>query len=159
MVRIGITGHRGFGNVTSNLVSKALRQTLLPYDPTDLVGVSCIADGADSLFAEAVLDHGGVIEVIIPATQYRDHLPAEHHSRYDHLLSQAKTTHRLDFDESTSEAHMAASELMISIIDELVAVWDGQPARGYGGTADVVHEARTRGVPVQAIWPVGATRD
>jgi hypothetical protein len=41
----------------------------------------------------------------------------------------------------------------------LVAVWDGQPARGLGGTADVVVAyARERGVLVQVIWPEGATR-
>jgi len=33
---------------------------------------------------------------------------------------------------------MAASAYMIDHADELWAVWDGQPARGYGGTADVV---------------------
>ncbi|MFF4619567.1 hypothetical protein [Nonomuraea jabiensis] len=43
--------------------------------------------------------------------------------------------------------------------DLLFAVWDGQPARGYGGTADVVAEARRRGVPVRVIWPEGARRD
>ena len=67
--------------------------------------------------------------------------------------------HRLDFTESTSESHMAASELMISMVDELFAVWDQQPARGYGGTADVVAHARARGRPVRVIWPAGATRD
>ena len=41
----------------------------------------------------------------------------------------------------------------------LVAVWDGQPARGLGGTADVVAYARQRGVPMEVIWPQGATRD
>jgi len=30
---------------------------------------------------------------------------------------------------------MAASELMLQHADQLWAVWDGQPARGYGGTA------------------------
>ena len=41
----------------------------------------------------------------------------------------------------------------------LVAVWDGQPSRGLGGTADVVAYARERGVPVEVIWPEGASRD
>ena len=31
---------------------------------------------------------------------------------------------------------MAASKLMIDESDELYAVWDGNPARAYGGTAD-----------------------
>jgi hypothetical protein len=38
-------------------------------------------------------------------------------------------------------------------------VWDGQPARGYGGTADVVAYAKRTGVPYSVIWPEGATRD
>lgn len=50
-----------------------------------------------------------------------------------------------------------ASELMISMASELLAVWDGQPARGYGGTADVVAHARDRGV--RRVWPEGAIRD
>ena len=48
---------------------------------------------------------------------------------------------------------------MLAKADRLFAVWDGQPARGYGGTADVVAEARARGIPVTVIWPEGATRD
>jgi hypothetical protein len=59
----------------------------------------------------------------------------------------------------TSESHMAASKLMIDAADELYAVWDGKPARGYGGTADVVAYARERGIPVRVIWPDGAQRD
>lgn len=31
--------------------------------------------------------------------------------------------------------------------DELFAVWDGEPARAYGGTADVVAYARQYGTP------------
>jgi len=54
---------------------------------------------------------------------------------------------------------MAASELMISRVSELFAVWDQQPARGYTGTADVVAHARERGLPVRIIWPDDATRD
>ncbi|MGW5646007.1 hypothetical protein ACWEV3_27990 [Saccharopolyspora sp. NPDC003752] len=41
----------------------------------------------------------------------------------------------------------------------MLAVWDGQPARGFGGTADVVDSARKRGVDVTVIWPDGARRD
>ena len=54
--------------------------------------------------------------------------------------------------------HMAASNLMVDEADELYAVWDGKPARGYGGTADVVAYARGRGTPVRVVWPDGAER-
>ncbi len=54
---------------------------------------------------------------------------------------------------------MGASKLMIDEAGELYAVWDGKPARGCGGTADVAAYARERGTPVQVIWPAGAARD
>jgi hypothetical protein len=38
-------------------------------------------------------------------------------------------------------------------------VWDGKPARGIGGTADIVSYARQKGVPVAVLWPEGAARE
>jgi hypothetical protein len=48
---------------------------------------------------------------------------------------------------------------MLDMIDQLIAVWDGQPARGHGGTADVVNEAHQHQLPVTVLWPHGASRD
>jgi len=53
---------------------------------------------------------------------------------------------------------MAASRLMVDAADELFAVWDGQPARGHGGTADVVAYARERGKPVTSSGQPGPAR-
>jgi hypothetical protein len=158
MMFIGITGHRGLPPHSAQLVDTALREALAEYGDR-LIGVTALADGADQLFARAVLDQGGQIEVIVPATRYRDGLPPESHAEYDDLIGHAVTVHQLDFTESTSEAYMAASELMISMVSELFAVWDHQPARGYGGTADVVTHARNHGRKVRVIWPEGAARD
>lgn len=159
MVRIGITGHRGLPQPTADLVDAALRAEIAKYPADDLVGVSCIADGADSLFAQAILDHGGQLEVIVPASEYRADLPADHHPSYDRLLAAATAVHCLPNRESTSEAHMAASERMLDIVDHLIAVWDSQPARGHGGTADVVNQAVRRDVKITVVWPERATRD
>jgi hypothetical protein len=54
---------------------------------------------------------------------------------------------------------MEVSSAMLDQGERLFAVWDGKPARGYGGTADVVAEARHWGIPVTVIWPDGASRD
>lgn len=159
MARVAISGHRGLGPSTEALVTAGLRGTLERYPPNELTGLSCIADGADTLFAIIVLSLGGRLEVVVPADRYRDGLPADHHPIYDKFLDAASAVHRLPFRESTSESHMAASERMLDLADELVAVWDGQPARGHGGTADVVAAARQRGLPVTVVWPDGATRD
>lgn len=160
MSRIAISGHRGLSPDVARLVDKAIRKHLATHAIDEpLVGLSCLADGADQIFARAVLDLGGQLEVVIPAEQYRDRLPQEAHADYDELFAQASAVHRMDAVESTSTAHQGASVEMLNRSDQLVAVWDGQPARSYGGTADVVAAARELGLPVTVIWPEGATRD
>ncbi|MGP3917598.1 hypothetical protein [Nonomuraea sp. 10N515B] len=158
MVRIAVSGHRGLPEEAAVLIDRVIREALAEYLP-DISGLSCLADGADQIFARVLLDLGGALEVLIPAKEYRDGLPSECHATYDELLGRAVRVLRLDFVESTSESHMAASARMLDDADVLFAVWDGQPARGYGGTADVVAEARRREVPVRVIWPEGARRD
>jgi hypothetical protein len=143
---------------TTRLVGNTVRAALAGQ-AADVIGLSLLADGADQIVASALLDLGGRIEAIIPAARYREGLPVGAWPEYDRLLARAVKVHRLDFTDSTSEAHMAASELMLRQADELWAVWDGKPARGYGGTADVVACARDSGIPVQVIWPAGARRD
>jgi hypothetical protein len=158
-MRIAITGHRGLPAATGRLINQDIRKQLADYRNGDLVGISNLADGADQLFAQAVVDAGGQLEVIIPAAQYRAGLPESAHAAYDALLARAAKVDRLDRIESNEDAHMEASQVMLTRADHLFAVWDGKAARGYGGTADVVAEARKRNVPVTVIWPEGASRD
>ncbi|WTW95374.1 hypothetical protein OG216_19220 [Streptomycetaceae bacterium NBC_01309] len=158
-MRVGITGHRGLAGEVAEDVRQRIQEAVRAYDPSSLVGVSCIADGPDAWFARAVLQHGGELDVVIPAVLYRDALPEWHHPEYDSLFASAARVHSTGMYESTEEAHMAGSEVMVGLVDELLAVWDGQPARGYGGTADVVAYATDRGVPVRVLWSEGAVRD
>ncbi|UGY92891.1 hypothetical protein [Streptomyces gobiensis] len=157
-MRIGITGHRGLPEEAGELVHAALRAEMRNYRPDDLVGVSCIADGPDAWFAQSVLDHGGRIEVVVPCNGYRDSLPEWHHATYDELMEQAAQVHHAGLDASDPQAHMVGGEILVGLIDHLIAVWDGEPARGYGGTADVVAYAQRTAVPVRVVWPQGVTR-
>lgn len=158
MTRLAITGHRGLPTQTVTLVQQGLREVLEPL-ARDLVGMSCLADGADQIFARLVLELGGELKVLVPAEKYREDLPEESHPTYDELYAHANHIQRLPYTESTSEAHMAASQTMVDQADLLVAVWDGQPARGYGGTADIVSYAHQTGTPATVVWPEGASRD
>jgi hypothetical protein len=158
VTRIAVSGHRGLTSDVTALVDHAIRSVLATEDPSSLVGISCLADGADQIFARAVLDAGGRLEVVVPARAYRDRLPAETHAEYDRLLALASAVTRLDREESTSDAHMSASVTMVDSADRILAVWDGKPSRAPGGTADVVDHARERGVPTVRIWPSGAHR-
>jgi hypothetical protein len=99
MYRIAISGHRGLSSPTAQLVSKAIRAALPEHAP-DLTGISCLADGADQIFARAVTDLGGTIEAVIPAAEYRDGLPADGYPEYDDLLAQAAAVPLADRDAS-----------------------------------------------------------
>ncbi len=157
MIRIAITGHRVLTPDVSSAVVDLVKAHLEPYG-CEMVGLSCLADGADAVFAEAVVGAGAPLEAVIPAAGYREALPAEHHPVYDQLLSQAVLVHELPHSVSEPRAHMAAGRLLVEQCDHLVAVWDGEPARGPGGTADVVAYARALDRPVSVLWPEGARR-
>ncbi|MGV9557439.1 hypothetical protein [Streptomyces sp. NPDC003522] len=157
-MRIGITGHRGLSEEVEERIRALLSEAVKGHAPGGLVGVSCLADGPDSWFAETVLDHGGRIEAVVPAAEYRDSLPRWHHRTYDRLIHLASDVHETGMTASDAHAHMAGSEILVGLVDELLAVWDGKPARGYGGTADVVAHAQQTGVAVRVLWPEGASR-
>lgn len=157
-MRVGITGHRGLSTQVEEQVRALLVDQVSQYNPAELIGVSCIADGPDAWFAETVLQHGGSLEVVVPAAEYRQSLPDWHHPVYDRLISRASDVHHTGMTESTSEAHQAGSEILVGLVNELLAVWDGKPAWAYGGTADVVAYAERTGVPVRVLWPEGASR-
>lgn len=158
MPRIGVTGHSNLTDNTAQMIYKSLQNLLLEHVSSGLVGVTCLARGADQLFARAVLDLGSRLEVVLPAPDYRTKIKADNLTRYDALLAAADTVHVMPFDTSRRESYMAANEYLLSRVDELVAVWDGGPSGGLGGTADVVSAAREQGRPVQVIWPRGAAR-
>ncbi|MDQ3154235.1 MAG: hypothetical protein M3R63_21790, partial [Actinomycetota bacterium] len=78
MTRLAVTGHREFPPHTQQLVDTALRAEPAKHAGGELVGLSCLADGADALFARAVLDAGGTLVAVVPAEGYRDGLPESH---------------------------------------------------------------------------------
>jgi len=157
-VRVGVTGHSNLTKATEQLVHDALRDLLGRYSG-DLVGVTCLARGADQIFARAVLDLGGQVEVILPAPDYRDaKVKPDNLAEFDGLLERASSVRYTEHATSGREAYMAASKMLLESVDRLVAVWDGLPASGYGGTGDVVEHARKTGVPVDVVWPDGAER-
>jgi hypothetical protein len=159
VIRIGVTGHSNLSPESTDLVFGALRDALELHAGDGLHGITCLAAGADQLFARAVLSLGGRYDVILPAPDYRDTVvkPANL-ADFDALLAGASDVRFMPFETAGREAYMAASEALLTCSDRLLAVWDGKPSGGLGGTADVVGHARRVGVPVDIIWPTGAQR-
>lgn len=160
MTRIGITGHSNLTVESASWVADALRAELAAHAGDGLVGVSCLARGADQLFARLVLELGGALEVVLPAADYRGRkVKPDNAAAFDDLIGQATTVCTLPFETSNRDSYLAASEHVLSTVELMVAVWDGQPADGHGGTGDVVERARARGLPVTVVWPTGAACD
>lgn len=155
-MRVAVTGHMNITESTAVLVRTEITRCLA--EVPELVGVSCIARGADSVFAQAVLEVGGRLEVVLPSRNYRaakvkpDHVPV-----FDELVARASEVRVMDFEEAGREAYEAANAALLESADRLVAVWDGEGGEA-GGTGSVVKLAREQGVAVDVVWPEGAAR-
>jgi hypothetical protein len=157
-VRVGITGHVRLADGTAALVHRCLTAALRPL-AGDLHGVTCLANGADQLFAQAVDALDGTFEVVLPAADYREAaLEPTERAAFDALLRRAVTVSYMPFDTSGPAAYLAASVEMLRRVERLFAVWDGVPSDAPGSTADVVRRAEALGLPVTVLWPTGARR-
>ncbi len=124
-----------------------------------LHGVSSLAAGADQLFAAIVLRLGGHLHAVIPCAHYElSFAGPEDRARFFELLAKAETTETLDHPEPSEEAYLDAGQRVADRSQILIAVWDGKPSRGKGGTADIVQYARDRGIQVSVVWPPGLAR-
>ncbi|MFE1592973.1 hypothetical protein [Nocardia sp. NPDC058705] len=155
-MRISVTGHMDINAATAKLVRAELDRLLAGVP--DLVGVSCIARGADSVFADAVLAAGGKLEVVLPCRGYREaKVKPDHLEQFDRLLGMADTVREMPHEVAGRAAYEEANAVIVREADRLIAVWDGQPSQR-GGTGTVVDLARAAGVVVEVVWPEGAGR-
>ena len=158
-VHIGVTGHRKLTPETVELVTHAFEERIAQYSADrNVVGISCLAEGADQLFAEVVLKHGGALDAIIPAEDYATKMTEDVRRDFDMYLSRARRVTRLPYPESKGPAYMAASLVLVERSHLVLAVWDGERSASFSGTGDVVDYSRQVGVPVEVIWPAGARR-
>ena len=158
MTRIGATGHQRIPDSAQPAVLSGIREIIRAALPP-LVAITSLAAGADQAVANEVLAVDGKLEVIVPCRRYeRSFQSSAAAKEFRSLLSRADDVTRLDYEEPSEEAYWAAGRAVVDRSDLLLAVWDGQPARGLGGTADVVAYAREIGTPVRIVWPTGAVR-
>jgi hypothetical protein len=147
--RVGVVGHRRLDPRAETFVrascSDLLRRLAVTHGP--LVAVSAIAEGADTLFAEAAIELGVPLAVVRPFADYRGDFDGPARDRYDRLRDAAHVETRLPFDARSDDAYAAAMRTIIGGVHLLVAVWDGQPAGGQGGTWAAVADTMGRAAP------------
>ncbi|MGI5125516.1 hypothetical protein ACQEVB_01760 [Pseudonocardia sp. CA-107938] len=158
-MRIGVTGHSNLTADSEPVVASAIRSVLDGID-RPVLGMTCLARGADRVFARTVLDAGGEIEVVLPAADYRaERVAAHERPGFDALVAAARSIVTMPFAASCRAAYEAANDHVLAHVQRLVAVWDGSPPDGRGGTADAVRRAREAGMDVVVVWPAGAARE
>jgi hypothetical protein len=139
-------------------VAAAMTRRLATLGDGELVGLTSLAAGADQTLAFCILAAGGCIEAIVPAHGYRNTMTGKDRQSYDHLLALARRVIELPNPQPSEVAYHAAGQAVVEGSDLLIAVWDGQPAAGLGGTGDVVAYAKQQKVDFEIIWPSGSTR-
>lgn len=154
-MRVGITGHQRLEQSSDWDWTRTELRNALGSLPQPLIGVSALAIGSDQLFAQLILDRGGVLEAVIPFDNYQRTFAASlDRDEYHRLLKQARRVSVLPDVESDEQAYMLAGITIVDRCELLLAVWNGQPAIGLGGTADVVNSALQQRKPLVHFNPV-----
>ncbi len=122
--------------------------------------VSPLAEGADRLAAKAALAIGYQLFVILPfpAEEYAQDFPASV-VEFEALLARADGGVRTlpgVRGEAEAASYEAVGHAVVAACDVLIAIWDGLPARGRGGTAEIVSHALKLGRPVCWLLPDGS---
>jgi len=152
---IAITGHQKLAVAGDwNWVREALLAALAE-SPSPLVGCSSLAAGADQIFAELVLARGGELRVVLPFAAYEEiFTTAADLEVYRSLLQRAAAVEILGEHPDREESYWAAGRRVVDLADRVLAVWNGKPAVGLGGTGDVVAYALNSGKPVLHLNPL-----
>jgi hypothetical protein len=153
---VGFSGHRQLTDPAA--VAKAVTatlETLRREARGEWVAVSSVATGGDQLFVAQARALGLSWHAILPlpkAEFARDFSPEEWNT-VEQTLAQAEHIRVITENGTREDAYLDCGMETVNGCDVLLAVWDGDPARGKGGTADVVEYARSLGKPVIIIDP------
>jgi SMODS and SLOG-associating 2TM effector domain 1 len=156
-LRVGITGHRSLAYpvqvaadvaiaIQRILAQQAVRGT--DVTPIGLTIVSALAEGADRIAVEQARGIAPCrLEAVLPMAvddYRRDFKTQESQDAFDSLLATASSTIVMGRSDDREVAYASAGQTIVERSDIVIAVWDGQPARGAGGTAAIVAYARER---------------
>jgi uncharacterized membrane protein (DUF485 family) len=155
---IGFTGHRHLPDETRSRA--ALRKILLEWIdkvPGVVYGVTSAASGGDLLFAETCIELNLPIRIFLPVPKekFRDDFDDLSWARAEGVFQKALSVEVTGAGEKMTERYYECGIETVQQSQLLIALWDGKPSHGMGGTADMVHFAREQGRPV--IWIHSAT--
>lgn len=148
---IGITGHRYLAEVKkiSNALEKALETINNTYPNEKKSILSLLAEGADRLIVPIAMKYlDAELYVIVPSLikNYIDSFNSStSKEEYFEILSKSKNIINV---EIKNDLFKELSDFLVKKSDVLIAIWDGKPERGVGGTGYVVKKAITDKIPL-----------
>lgn len=155
-------------DVTRSLQEKNnARREAAPFSstPVDLRLATAIAEGADQIVTDAAVGAGYNLNLILPfprdsyAQDFEGAALEKFQSMFDHDAVQSCTELDLgDTSHGRNEGYLAAGHLMLAHADILITIWDQKAADGPGGSAEIVNEARLRGITTVLITLEGALK-
>ena len=153
-MKAGITGHQNLGDAeTVAWVMTSLKNAIVQNNVQH--GFTSLAIGADQLFAQILHDKNIPYTAVLPCREiektFKTSVDLENYRR---LLKNATEVETLDFIEPSESAFFEAGKRVVDLADIVIAVWNGQPAKGLGGTADAVKYAFFRKKCVLHINPI-----
>ena len=165
-IRVGVTGHKDIGSDGRLAGVPARARGLVPGSaatPVRLAAVSALADGADRLVPAELFEDARArgeearLEVVLPFerrlfVELQRFSPASE-AEFNAWLDRASSIVELGGSgrpETEAAWYETAGRYLVNRSDLLVALWDGEPSRGRGGTADTLMTAATAAKP--CIW-------
>lgn len=145
-LNIGVSGHQIRQNINWVWVRNEIRSILENFDSVSGIWTS-LATGSDTIAAEAALELSIPINVVIPHGKYEEVFSGLDRIRYEKLLSHGSIVERIKSTKTRQEAYLLAGYRVVDRSEQMIIVWDGSPAAGLGGTADIMSYATEVGKP------------
>lgn len=151
-MKVGVTGHQQRQGIDWSWVARSIRAELAKFCDVRKT-FSSLAVGTDQVFAAVAIEMGLSVTAVLPLEGYERFFQGEGLVEYRRLLSRCEVV-QLDWKGDPERAFFEAGKYIVESCDVLIAVWDGAPAKGNGGTADVVAYAHDSGCRIRHINPL-----
>ncbi len=155
-LRVGVTGHRELSDVPKleqavvSVLDQVASKVRTRHTPLIYRVVSPLAEGADRLVARTVLKRDESADLVAPLPFSKDRYLKDfetHDSKteFNHFIQDLPKSHiwvSASQGLSDEECYRLVGHDVVDHSDVLIALWDGLPARGAGGTASIICYAR-----------------
>jgi hypothetical protein len=155
-MKVGITGHQNLTAAETNWLKEELIIEIKRMKIEE--AYSCLAIGADQLFASVILANNIPLVAVTPCKKYEKTFDDKHIELYKTLVRQATNKILLDFEYPSEEAFYEAGKTVVNKSDVVFAFWNNLPSKGLGGTADIVSIAEKLNKKIIHLNPITKTK-